>query len=327
MDLGRYIFRRGSQLLPLLFGISILAFLLIHMSPVDPVEARLGKEEASLLSPEDLAGLRASWGLDRPLYWQYIIWLTHVLQGDFGISHLSGRPALAVIAGCIPATLVLMGTGYLLVVAISIHLGAISAKKRDTLLDHTCTVLSFIFYSTPNFWLALIMVYLFSIKLGLLPVCGTASPKALAFSLPELLRHLILPAAVLTLTTSPWYIRFLRASMLEVLAHDYVLLARAKGLPEKTVVFRHALRNALLPFLTLLGLAFPHLIGGAVVIETIFAWPGVGRLLVESALRADYPVVMGLVFLLSIFVLLGNFLADIAYLLVDPRIRYGGESD
>ncbi|MGQ9825630.1 MAG: ABC transporter permease [Desulfotomaculales bacterium] len=327
MNLGRYIFKRGSQLLPLLFGISILAFLLIHLSPVDPVEACLGKEEASLLAPEDLAGLRASWGLDRPLYGQYFIWLTHVFQGDFGISHLSGRPALAVIAERIPATLVLMGTGYLLVVVLSIYLGVTSAKKQDTFFDHTCTALSFVFYSTPNFWLALILVYLFSVKLGLLPVCGMASPKALTFSLPELGRHLILPAAVLALTTSPWYIRFLRASMLEVLALDYILLARAKGLPEKMIIFKHALRNALLPFLTLLGLAFPHLIGGAVVIETIFAWPGVGRLLVESALRADYPVVMGLIFLFSVFVLLGNFLADIAYLFVDPRIRYGGEAD
>lgn len=170
------------------------------------------------------------------------------------------------------------------------------------------------------------MIYIFSVKLNILPVGGIASSRATAVSPLDFLRHLILPSVVLALTTAPWYIRYLRASMLEVLALDYITVARAKGVSEKGIFFKHALRNALLPFLTLLGMAFPHLIGGSVVIETIFAWPGVGRLLVESALRADYPVLMGLVLFLSIFVLTGNLLADLSYAVADPRIRYGGES-
>ncbi|NPV28135.1 MAG: ABC transporter permease [Firmicutes bacterium] len=325
MGLSSYLLRRGSQLLPLLFGISILAFLIIHLSPIDPVELYLGKEEAGLLTPEDRARLQASWGLDKPLPVQYFVWLGRLLRGDLGTSQLIGRPVLQVIGERLPATLALMGTGYLLIIAVSIYLGVASAKKQGSLFDHACTTVSFALYSTPNFWLALILIYIFSLKLNIFPVCGTASSRATTFSFLEFLHHLVLPALVLALTTAPWYTRFLRASLLEVLAFDFILVARAKGLPEKAVLLRHALRNALLPFVTLLGMAFPHLVGGSVVIETIFAWPGVGRLLVESALRADYPVLMGLVLLLSIFVVLGNLLADITYAFVDPRVRYGGE--
>ncbi|KUK36339.1 MAG: Oligopeptide transport system permease protein AppB [Thermacetogenium phaeum] len=325
MNLFRYAVKRGSRLLPLLFGISVLAFLLVHLSPIDPVELYLGKEESGLMNAEDLARLRASWGLDRPLPVQYFFWLSRTLRGDLGTSHLTGRPVLHVIGERLPATLALMGTGYLIIIAVSIYLGVVSAKKQGSLFDYACTTVSFALYSTPNFWLALILIYIFSLKLNILPVCGTASSRATTFSFLEFLHHLVLPALVLALTTAPWYTRFLRASLLEVLAFDFILVARAKGLPEKAVFFKHALRNALLPFLTLLGMAFPHLVGGSVVIETIFAWPGVGRLLVESALRADYPVLMGLVLLLSIFVALGNLLADLAYAVVDPRVRYGGE--
>ncbi|MGQ9532758.1 MAG: ABC transporter permease [Desulfotomaculales bacterium] len=326
MGLGSYLLRRGSQLLPLLFGISILAFLIVHLSPVDPVELYLGKEEAGLLSPEDRARLRASWGLDKPLPVQYVLWLGRLLRGDLGTSHLTGRPAWEVIGEHLPATLALMGTGYLMIVVVSVYVGTASARKQGSFFDHACTALGFALYSTPNFWFALIFIYIFSLKLNLFPVCGTVASRATGSSLLDFLHHLILPATVLALTTAPWYIRFLRAGLLEVLALDYILVARAKGVPEKSIFYRHALRNALLPFLTLLGMAFPHLVGGSVVIETIFAWPGVGRLLVESALRADYPVLMGIVLLLSVMVVLGNLLADLAYAVADPRIRYGGDS-
>ncbi|AFV12673.1 oligopeptide transport system permease protein AppB [Thermacetogenium phaeum DSM 12270] len=326
MGLRSYLLRRGSQVLPLLFGISILAFLIIHLSPIDPVELYLGKEEAGLLSPQDRARLRASWGLDKPLPVQYLVWLGQLLHGNLGRSQLTGEPVAEVIGEHLQATLALMGISYLLIVVISIYFGVVSAKKAGSLLDHAFTALGFALYATPNFWLALILIYAFSLKLNIFPVCGTGYTREAAFSLMGFLHHLALPSLVLALTTVPWYSRFLRSSLLEVLTSDFILVARAKGLTERAVLLRHALRNALLPFLTLLGMAFPHLVGGSVVIETIFAWPGVGRLLVESALRADYPVLMGLVLLISTFVVLGNLLADVAYAVVDPRVRYGGES-
>lgn len=298
----KYILRRLLQLIPLLIGISLITFFVMHMAPGDPTALFTDPN----IKPQELARIRANWGLDKPIAAQYFMWLKNAAMLNFGYSYISGKPVTVEILERLPMTLLLMSVSYILILLISIPAGVISAVRKGSLFDNSFTVLSFLFMSIPIFWLALIFMLVFSLKLEWFPPFG----------------NIILPAAVMTISGLAGITRYQRASMLEVLGQEYIKVARAKGLPENVVIFKHALRNALIPIVTLLGLSLPDLFGGAFIIETIFAWPGMGRLGVSAVFSRNYPLIMGITMFTAVLIILCNLLADIGYALVDPRIRY-----
>ncbi len=300
--MNKFIIRRLLQLIPLLIGISLITFFVMHMAPGDPTALFTDPN----IKPAELARIRANWGLDKPIATQYIMWLKNAAMLNFGYSYISGKPVTAEIFERLPMTLLLMSISYILILLISIPAGVISAVRKGSLFDNSFTVLSFLFMSIPTFWLALIFMLVFSLKLEWVPPFG----------------NIILPAAVMTISGLAGITRYQRASMLEVLGQEYIKVARAKGLPENVVIFKHALRNALIPIVTLLGLSLPDLFGGAFIIETIFAWPGMGRLGVSAVFSRNYPLIMGITMFTAVLIILCNLLADIGYSLVDPRIRY-----
>jgi peptide/nickel transport system permease protein len=297
-----FIIKRLIQLIPMMIGISLITFFIMHLAPGDPTAMFTDPN----IKPEELARVRANWGLDKPVTEQYFIWLGHAIKLDFGNSYISGKPVISEIAERMPATLLLMSVSFIIILLISIPAGVISAVKKGSVFDNLFTIISFIFMSVPTFWLALILMLIFSLKLGWIPPFG----------------NLVLPVATMVISGLAGITRYQRASMLEVLNSDYVRTARAKGLPERVVIFKHALRNAMLPIITLLGLSLPDLFGGAFIIETIFAWPGMGRLGVSAVFSRNYPVVMGITVLTALLIVIGNLLADIGYAVADPRIKY-----
>ncbi|MCW3130432.1 MAG: ABC transporter permease [Methanophagales archaeon] len=325
-NLGHYIFRRALQALPLFFGISILTFLIVYLSPIDPVIAYFGADVVLQMPEEDVAKVKQELGLDEPVYMQYFLWLKRVCQGDLGFSRTKHRPVLDVIVDRFPATLLLTVTGYSISVILGIIIGVLSAAKEGSLFDRLSLTLNYILYSTPSFLIALMAILIFVVWLGWLPPCRmtsvTVETSSLLFSMIDRIKHLVLPALVLGMSHLAIYATYIRSGMLESLHKDYIITARAKGLHEWTITHKHAFRNALLPFITQLGLSIPWLISGSVVIETIFAWPGIGRLAYDAALRADYTVLMGLTLFTGTLVIFGNLLADIAYAIVDPRVKY-----
>jgi peptide/nickel transport system permease protein len=240
---------------------------------------------------------------------QYFVWLKNAARLDFGSSYITGKPVVQEIFERLPNTLLLMGISFFFILLISIPAGVISAVRKGSLFDNLFTVISFIFMSIPSFWLALVLMMIFSLRLGWLPPFG----------------NIVLPCATMVITGLAGITRYQRASMLEVLKSEYIKVARAKGLPEWMVIYKHALRNALIPIVTLLGLSLPDLFGGAFIIETIFAWPGMGRLGVSAVFSRNYPMIMGITVFTAILIVLGNLLADIGYAIVDPRIRYAKE--
>jgi peptide/nickel transport system permease protein len=298
----KYIIRRLFQLIPLLIGISLITFFVMHMAPGDPTALFTDPN----IKPAELARIRANWGLDKPIGIQYLMWLKNAAMFNFGNSYISGKPVTVEIFERLPATLLLMSISYILILLISIPAGVISAVRKGSLFDNLFTVISFLFMSIPTFWLALIFMLVFSLKLEWFPPFG----------------NIILPSAVMTISGLAGITRYQRASMLEVLGQEYIKVARAKGLPENIVIFKHALRNALIPIVTLLGLSIPDLFGGAFIIETIFAWPGMGRLGVSAVFSRNYPLIMGITMFTAVLIIMCNLLADIGYALVDPRIRY-----
>jgi peptide/nickel transport system permease protein len=298
----QYIIRRILQLIPLMIGITLITFFVIHMAPGDPTAMFTDPN----IKPEELTRIRANWGLDKPVPVQYFIWLKNAAKLDFGTSYVSGKPVIDEIAERLPNTIILMSISFFLILLISIPVGVISAVNKGSVFDNVFTIISFIFMSIPSFWLAMILMMIFSLKLGWVPPFG----------------NLILPVVTMVLGGLAGITRYQRASMLEVLKCEYIKVARAKGLPEKTVIYKHALRNALIPIVTLLGLSLPDLFGGAFIIETIFAWPGMGRLGVSAVFSRNYPVIMGIAVLTSTLIVIGNLFADIGYAMVDPRIRY-----
>jgi peptide/nickel transport system permease protein len=300
--MSRFVLRRILQLIPLLIGISLLSFFIMHLAPGDPTSLFIDPN----VRPEELARVRANWGLDQPIYVQYFLWLKNAVLLDFGRSYTTGQPVMAEIAERLPLTLMLMIPSYILTLLICIPLGVISAVKKNSWFDNIVTILSFAGMAIPTFWLGLMLMLLFSVQLHWLPAVG----------------NIILPLITMTVGGLAGLTRYQRAAMLEVLNQDFIRTARAKGLPEKIVIFKHALRNALIPIVTILGLSLPDLFGGAFIIETIFAWPGMGRLGVQSIFQRNYPVIMGIVMFSALLIVLGNLLADICYALVDPRIRY-----
>jgi len=341
----RYIVRRLLQAIPLLFIISLLLFVLMR-STGDPVATMGGRR---MVRPEDRERLSRLLGLDKPLIVQYLYWLVGndwtkvdmdgdgtpetagghrgVLRGEFGTSLVSrGKQALDIIMERLPNTLLLMIPSEVIVILFSLAIGVYSALRQYSITDHLVTALSFVGYSMPIFFVALVSMYIFAVKFkqwGLphLPTVGMFDPQV-GKTPVQVMLHMILPLFSLTLITTAGYSRYVRSQMLEVISQDYIRTARAKGLQERAVIFGHALKNASLPLVTIVGLDIPLLLGGAIVTESIFAWPGMGRLFLDHVSRADTPVVMGILMLISVAVVLSQLLTDIVYAWLDPRIRY-----
>ncbi len=308
-----YVARRLLILPALLFGISIISFALLNFAPGDPAEIilrRQNPEEPPL--PEAVRALRQQLGLDAPLPLRYGRWLFDVLKGDLGESYRSGTPIMSELVKRFPATMMLATAALALSVVVSIPLGIIAALWRGSLLDSLSRLLALLGAAVPSYVLALLLMLFVAVKLNWLPAIGYGSPK-----------NLILPAIALAAGSSAQVMRLTRASMLEVLQQDYMRTARSKGLNERTVVMVHGLKNGLLPVITMLGINLGHLLGGTVIVETIFGWPGVGRYAVESILQRDYPVVQGFVLYMAFIFLLANLAVDFAYRWLDPRLHFG----
>lgn len=345
--MGIYILRRLLQTMLMMFILSIIQFALVNLAPGGPL---VGQGQTRHVRPEQAAMLRRQNGLDKPLPVQYIVWLVGndwmkidpdgdgvadtygtrkgVLRGDFGFSFWTRQPVLTEIGLRLPATLYLMSVTMLVALIVAIPIGVISAVKQYSAFDIGITTFSFAGQAIPEFWLGLLLILIFYGLLKnpfngepLLPSGGMATLGA-AFSLGDRLRHLLLPVITGALGWIAWYSRFVRSSMLDVIHQDYLRTARAKGLAERRVIFRHALRNAIIPLVTLFALDLPYLFGGTVFVEMIFAWPGMGRLYYQAALQRDYPILMAVLTIGAGFIIISNLIADIFYAYLDPRIRY-----
>ena len=313
-----YVLRRLAAMIPLLLGITVVLFGVIQAAPGGPEGALLSS--GRLVDPAVLAAYRERLGVDRPVPVQYARWLAGAVQGDLGMSFSTARPVSEMIVERLPATLALMGSSFLLAAVLALAVGVLSALRQYSAWDHLATGLSFLGIAMPVFWLALILQLVFGVWLGWLPVAGTQTVGA--SSLADRLAHLVLPAVVLSFRYVAGWSRYLRSSLLEALHADYVRTARAKGLPERTVVATHALRNALGPVVSVMALDLAGLFSGAVITETVFAWPGIGRMFVQAMFSRDYPLLMGILLLGSVMVVLFNLVADVVYGLLDPRVRY-----
>jgi peptide/nickel transport system permease protein len=313
-----YTARRLVQMIPLLFGISILLFAVIQAAPGGPEGALL--ESGRFIDPAVIEAYRERLGVDQPVYIQYVRWLSAAVSGDLGTSFSTTRPVTEMIVERLPATLELMGAAFVFAAIVAIVLGIVSAVRQYSWIDHLGTGLSFVGIAMPVFWFALILQLIFSVKLGWLPVAGTETVGAT--SLGDHLLHLILPAVVLSFRYIAGWSRYLRSSLLGALRTDYIRTARAKGLPERAVVGIHALRNALIPLISIMALNLAAIFSGAVITETVFAWPGIGRMFIQAMFARDYPLLMGILMMGSIMVVVFNLVADILYGILDPRIRY-----
>lgn len=314
-----YIVRRLLFAIPTLLGISVLVFAITRLAPGDPVY--LYTFGALNVTEEDIQGIRAHYGLDKPLVMQYIDWITLALQGDFGKSLQYRQDALGLLLERLPATLQLAAAALVLQLVIGIPLGLISALKRGTWIDNVIRVFAVIGHAVPTFWIGLLFIILFSVTLRILPSQGILTVGKDVWDIPDRLKHLIMPAFVLSLAGIANYSRYLRTETLDVITQDYIRTAHAKGLHQRRVVYVHALRNALVPMVTALGPLFAVLVGGSLVIEQVFTWPGVGQFTYAAARSKDYPVIMAGVMVASTLLVLSYLVRDIAYALVDPRIK------
>jgi peptide/nickel transport system permease protein len=313
----RYLARRLVLLLPVLAGVSIIIFMVLHLSPGDPAEIMLGSQATT----EDLARLRADLGLDEPLHVQYARWLGHVARGDLGRSLWMKRPVLGEVLTRLRATLLLTASALLLSTVVGIGLGVAAAMRPHSMLDRLSAVASLFGASMPSFWLGIVLMVVFALWLGWLPASGMYAPHS-GGDLRDLLSHLILPAVTLAAASVTIVARLTRSAMLETLEQDYVRTARAKGVSERAVVLRHGLGNALVPIVTVVGVQAGYLLGGAVLTETVFAWPGIGTLMVQGILARDFPLVQGCVLVVALSFVLVNLAVDLLYAWLDPRIRY-----
>ncbi|MBR0669644.1 ABC transporter permease [Neoroseomonas soli] len=313
-----YLVRRLGQAVLLLLIVSMVGFAILYLAPGGPLSQFAAGTD---MSQEDLDRIAEQLGLNRPLPVQYAEWLLRMLTGDWGRSYRDGEPVLYVIGSHLGATLQLMLTATLLAIMIGCWIGILGAIRRYSIFDTLATVGAMVALSIPTFWFGLVAIYVFSVELEWLP-SGNRETVGDG-SLLDLLRHLILPASVLALVETAIWSRFMRSSMLDVVNQDYIRTARAKGLPEWQVLAGHAMRNAALPMITVVGLQLPTLLGGALVTETVFTWPGMGRLFLDSISYRDYPVVMGILMFSATMVLVGSLLADMLYAVADPRIRLG----
>jgi peptide/nickel transport system permease protein len=317
--MGAFVARRLFASLPVLLGLSVAVFTIIQLPPGGPVD--FYASQGSNLSREEREAIERQLGLDQPAPIQYLKWLTAVLRGDWGRSYQDSRKVTAVVSERLPASLQLMGASLFIAVVAALPLGIFGATRGHVFWRNVLEVVSILCISVPSFWLGLIGILIFSLWLNILPTGGMYTigvPRTLLDSL----HHLIMPALVASLYWVGAWSRYVRGSMLEVIRQDYVRTARAKGLTERTVLWRHTLRNALIPFITVVGLRLPSLLSGAVVVEIVFSWPGIGQLLHHSMLSRDYPVLMGCFMGVAVLVIMGNLMADVLYAVVDPRIRY-----
>ncbi len=325
----RYILKRLLQAIPLLIGIATITFAMVHLAPGDPMDMYMEQRFQRDVDPQVLELLRKKYGLDQPLPVQYVKWVGNIARGDFGESFRYRRPVASLIAERVPYTLQLAVLALFFDALIGIALGIISAVRQYSRTDRTITVGSLVMYSIPGFWLALMLVLVFSVNLRWFPTSQTRSLDYELLSaggkLVDRLWHLALPVFVLGVASAAGTARFMRNKLLDVLSEEYVVGARARGLSERAVILHHALRNALIPVVTIYGLALPFLLGGAVLIEKVFAWPGMGLLAVEAIGARDYPVILATSMIAAVLVVLGNLLADVTYALVDPRVSYGGK--
>jgi peptide/nickel transport system permease protein len=318
-----YLTRRMFQLVPLLFFISAFIYLLLYLMPGDPLYRML--EDVPNLRPQDYERLRKLYGLDDPVYIQYWKWLWQLIQLNPGYSREYGQPVVDIILPALKNTLVLTITAVVIGKVVAILLGIFSAVRQYSIGDYILTAITFISYSVPAFWLGLMLIIVFSVKLGWLPTSGMVSSDPTPGSLQAMvdwIKHLILPVSVLAISEIIQVQRFMRSSLLEVLRQDYLTTARAKGLSERVVIGRHALKNALIPVVTIIAVTMPRVVGGSAVVETVFAYPGMGRLLFTSIMGNDYVVAMTVVMIIAVTVVFFNLLADIIYGWLDPRIRY-----
>ncbi len=308
----RYILKRIIQLIPVVIGISLITFFILNLAPGDPAELMV---RSSGMEPtaEALASMQEELGLNHPLHIRYVLWAWQALHGDLGVSYRSGLPVARELADRFPATLRLALTSAVFMLFLALPAGLFAAIFNRTYIDHLSRIVALIGASMPGYWLALILIYIFGVRFGLLPVMGSGSIK-----------HLVLPASTLGFGLAAIYARLLRASLLEVLGQEYIKVARAKGLRERRVLLGHALKNALLPVITAFGMSMGHLMGGMVVVETIFAWPGMGRLCVEAIFARDYPVLQAYVLVMALIFVVINLLVDISVVLLDPRVRLEG---
>ncbi len=325
-----YLLRRLLGAIPLVLGIATIVFFVLNLAPGDPASIYA----APTVSAETLEQMRRNMGLDRPVHERYLRWVGSMVQGDFGTSFSRNQPVRDVVAQLLPNTLILSGTALALAFMMGILVGVLQAVRQNSWVDRGLSVATLFFYSMPSFWLAIMLILVFSLYAGAVwnwplsfPASGMISVDH-AFMGPwerflDRIRHLVLPAASLALVLAAGIARYMRGSLLEVIRQDYIRTARAKGLPEWKVVVKHGMRNAILPIITLLGLYLPLLFSGTVVVETVFGWPGMGKLMVDSIFQRDYPVVLAGAFLFAVMVVLGNLLADLLYSLADPRIRHG----
>jgi peptide/nickel transport system permease protein len=337
-----FILRRLLIAIPILFGVSIVTFTFANLAPGDPVSA-LVRQGSADLRPGDLAELKRQLGLDRPWFDRYVVWIglqpvvavftgehpvPGLLEGNLGVSFVNGQSVAKTLASRIPNTLILMGTALVLSVVLGVTLGVFSAFRQGTRVDNVLTAVVFAGISLPSYLVALLVVVAFAVLpyqatgIKFFPATGIVDPLSTAPKILDLLYHLALPALVLAFGGTATFLRYTRSSVLEVMRQDHVTTARSKGLVERSVRFRHILRNALLPVVTVIGLSLPSLITGALFVETLFVWPGVGSLAIQSTQVRDYPMIMAIALLTSVTIILANLLTDIAYAYVDPRIRY-----
>ncbi|MBI4653701.1 MAG: ABC transporter permease [Nitrospirae bacterium] len=318
-----FLLRRLIFMIPLILGITLITFIIIHLAPGGPAEIQA--EMSLKASAQAIENLKRLYGLDKPLHVQYIDWLKRFIFLDFGTSFVDGRLVMHKIIERIPITLTINIISLFFIFLFALPLGIFSAVKQNSLFDKITTVSVFIGFSTPHFWLALLLMILFGVKLGWLPISGIQSLDVSDMTKVELFidraHHLILPIFAASFGGIAGLSRYSRSNMLEVIRQDYIRTARAKGLKEGEVVFKHALRNALMPIVTILGLSVPGLIGGSVIIETLFSIPGMGQLFYSSAMSRDYPTIMGILVIGAFLTLIGNLLADIGYAVVDPRVK------
>jgi ABC-type dipeptide/oligopeptide/nickel transport system permease component len=318
---GTYIARKLLQVPLLLFGVVVVMFLMIHLAPGDPVSAFIGDVP---VPPEYVAELRQRLGLDRSLIEQFYLYLMQLLRADFGYSFFYNQPVLNIILERVPATALLMTTGLVSATLLGVTLGVVAAARPHSLVDTSVSLVTLLAYSLPVFWLGELALLVFALYLGWFPTQGLQSLRGQQEGWADLIdraQHLVLPAAVLGTRYMAIDYRLVRSGVIEVLTQDYIQTARAKGLGSRVVLFRHALRNALLPVVTITGLNVGFALSGAVLTEVIFGWPGVGRLTLDAIAHRDYPVLMGIFVLITLVVVLVNFLTDLVYAIIDPRIR------
>jgi peptide/nickel transport system permease protein len=324
-SLKYYVVKRLLEIIPLIFAVVIVNFIIIHVAPGDPASIMAGMEADAAY----IESLRKKWGLDKPILDQLWIYLVNILQGDLGYSFRYNEPVISVILAKLPATLLLTVSGFLFALIFGIILGVLAARKPFSITDNVISALSLLLYSMPIFFTGIVLILLFSVYFRLFPIEGMYSISSLGVNqdfisrLLDILWHLFLPMLTVGAYQLALYSRLTRTSIIEELRKDYIITARSKGLPEHIIFFKHALKNAIIPVITVVGLHIGYLFTGSLIVESVFSWPGMGRLLYTSILTRDYPVLMGIFLISAIMIGLGNFLADILYAVVDPRVRYG----